>query len=158
MPVYIVNSELKAQQWNCVTQLKLDTVEKLSSTIFCCLSVSVSGIGNARPNLHFIQYIQAYKPFADHLPPNTKQYQLILTKYQPVSSYTDQVPSSTTYNLSSRKAQFSQLNNLSFYDSFDESRTVYLVMLATLSTLTTLVTLSTLSSLVTLSTISNIVN
>ena len=24
----------------CVTQLKLDTVEKLSSTIFCCLSVS----------------------------------------------------------------------------------------------------------------------
>ena len=26
---------------------------------------------------------------------------------------------------SSRKAQFSQLNNFSFYDSFDESRTVY---------------------------------
>ena len=83
--------------------------------------------GNTRPNLHFFQYIQAYKPFADHVPPNTKQYQLILTKYQPVSSYTDPVPSSTTYNSSSRKAQFSQLNNLSFYDSFDESRTVYLV-------------------------------
>ena len=91
------------------------------------MSVSMSGIGDTRPNLHFFQYIQAYKPFADHVPPNTKQYQLILTKYQPVSSYTDPVPSSTTYNSSSRKAQFSQLNNLSFYDSFDESRTVYLV-------------------------------
>ena len=55
-------------------------------------------------------HIQAYKPFADPVPPNIKQYQLILTKYQPVSSYTDPVPSSTTY-----------------YSSFDESRTVYLV-------------------------------
>ena len=75
-----------------------------------CEWVSVSGIGVTRPNLHFFQYIQAYKPFADHVPPNIKQYQLILTKYQPVSSYTDPVPSSTTYN-----------------SSFDESRTVYLV-------------------------------
>ena len=81
------------------------------------------GIGNTRPKLHFFQYIQ---PFAEPVPPNTKQYQLKLTKYQPVLSYTDPVPSSTTYNSSSRKAQFSQLNNLS-YDSYDESRTVYLV-------------------------------
>merc|ERR1712214_8284 len=94
----------------CVTQLKLYTVDKLSSSIFCCLCVSLSGIGVTRPNLHFFQYIQAYKPFADHVTPNIKQYQLILTKYQPVSSYTDPVPSSTTYNSSS-----------------DESRTVYLV-------------------------------
>ena len=49
---------------DCVTQLKLDTVEKLSSPIFC-LWVSVWGIGNAWPNLHFFQYIQAYKPIAD---------------------------------------------------------------------------------------------
>ena len=49
------------QNINCVTQLKLDTVEKLSSSIFCCLS----GIGVTRPNLHVFQYIQAYKPFAD---------------------------------------------------------------------------------------------
>ena len=34
-----------------------------------------------------------YKPFADHVPPNTNQ--LILTKYQPVSPYTDLEPSST---------------------------------------------------------------
>ena len=95
---------------NRVTQLMLYTGDKLSSNTFCCLSVSVSGIGNTRSNLHFFQYIQAYKPFADHIPPNIKQYQLILTKYQPVSSYTDPVPSSTTYN-----------------SSFDESRTVYLV-------------------------------
>ena len=44
-----------------------------------------------------------------------------------VSSYTDPVPSSTAFNSSSRKAQFSQLNNFSFYDSFDESRIIYLV-------------------------------
>ena len=90
------------------------------------MSVCMSGIGNTRPNFHVFQYIQAYKPFADPVPSNTMQYQLMLTKYQPVSSYTDPVPSSSTYN-SSREAQFSQLNNFSFYDSFDESRTVYLV-------------------------------
>ena len=54
---------------NCVTQLKLLTLDKLSSTIFCCLSVSrMSGIGNTRPNLHFFQYIQAQKPFTDSVP------------------------------------------------------------------------------------------
>ena len=79
-----------------------------------CLSVCLWGIGVTRPNLHFFQYIQAYKPFADPVPPNTKQYQLILTKYRPVLSYTDPVPSSTTYNLSTRKAEFRQLNNFSF--------------------------------------------
>ena len=62
------------------------------------LSVCVSGIYNTRPNFHSFHYIQAYKPFAGHVPPNSKQYQLILTKYQPVSSYTDPVPSSTTFN------------------------------------------------------------
>ena len=91
-------------------------VHRLSSSIFPCLSfVRLSPrYGNIRPNLHFFQYIQAYKPFADPVPPNTKQYQHILTKYQPVSSYTDPVPSSTTYYSSSRRAQFSQLNNFSF--------------------------------------------
>ena len=125
--IYIQNSP-KAISWyeiwsllffyNCVTQLKLYTGYKLSSPIFC-LWVSVSGIGNTQPNLHFFQYIQAYKPFADpvpvvmlgirwySVPPNTKHYQLILTKYQPVSSYSDPVPSSTTYNSSSRKTQYS---------------------------------------------------
>ena len=29
---------------NCVTQLKLDTVEKLSSPIFCCLSVCQASV------------------------------------------------------------------------------------------------------------------
>ena len=33
------------------------------------------------------QYIQVYRPFADPVPHNTKQYQLILTKYQPALSY-----------------------------------------------------------------------
>ena len=42
------------------------------------------------------------------------------------SFYTNQVPPSTSYNSSFRRAQFSQLNNFTFYNSFDESRTVYL--------------------------------
>ena len=73
----------------------LYTGDKLSSPIFT-LWVSVSGIGVTRPNLYFFQYMEAKKSFADHEPPNTKQYQLILTKYQQVSSYTDPEPSSTT--------------------------------------------------------------
>ena len=80
------------------------------------------GIGNTRPNLHLFQYIQAFKPFAVPVPPNTKKFQLILAKFQPVSSYTDPVPSSTTYNSSSRKAKFSRLNYFSFYGWFDDSR------------------------------------
>ena len=87
----------------------------------------MSGISVTRPNLHFFQYIQAYKPFADTVPPNTKQFQLILTKYQPLSSYPDLEPSNTTYNSLSRKAQFSQQNGFRFYDTFDEWHTVYLV-------------------------------
>ena len=54
-----------------MTQLNLYTGDKLSSTIFCCLSVFEWGIGNTPPNLHFFQYIQAYKPFADPVPPIT---------------------------------------------------------------------------------------
>ena len=54
-------------------------------------------------NSPLFQYKQAYKPFADPIPPNNKQYQLILIRYQPVSSYTDPVPSSTTYNSSSQR-------------------------------------------------------
>ena len=79
---------------HCVTQLKFYTVDKLSSTKFCCLSVS--GISNTWPNLHFFQCRQAYKPFADpahyHLIPSstnlywpsTSQYRHILTQYHQV--------------------------------------------------------------------------
>ena len=42
----------KSEMSNCVTQLKLYTVDKLSSSIFCC----VSGIGVTRPNLPYIQW------------------------------------------------------------------------------------------------------
>ena len=44
----------------CVTQLKLYTLGKLSSPIFCCLSVCLWGIGNTRLNLHFFQYVCMY--------------------------------------------------------------------------------------------------
>ena len=60
-----------------------------------------------------------------HITPSSASfYWPSTTKYQTVSPYTDPVPAGTTYNSSFRKAQ---LNNFSFYDSFDESRTVYLV-------------------------------
>ena len=58
------------------------------------------------------------------IPSSASFYWPSTTKYQTVSPYTDPVPAGTTYNSSFRKAQ---LNNFSFYDSFDESRTVYLV-------------------------------
>ena len=77
-------SILRCWVCNCVTQLKLYTGYKLSSSIFCCLWVSMSGIGNTRPNLHFFQYIQAYKPYADPVPCNTKQCQFLLTQYHQV--------------------------------------------------------------------------
>ena len=66
---------------NCVTQLKLYTVDKLSSSIFCCLSVRHRW--HLTKNRLFPIY-KAYKPFADPVPPNIKQYQL----------YTGQVPAS----------------------------------------------------------------
>ena len=56
---------VSAPSTHCVTQLMLYTGEKLSSPIFWCLSVCVSGIGNTWPNLHFFQYMQAYKHFTD---------------------------------------------------------------------------------------------
>ena len=91
------------------------------------LSVSVSGIGVTRPNLHFFQYLQAYKPYADPVPQNTEQYQFILIQYHQVPAIIAlycQVYADTTYNSSRCKTK---LNNFSFHDSFDESRTVYLV-------------------------------
>ena len=56
-----------------------------------CLSSGVTW-----PNLHFFQYIQAYKPYADPVPCNTKQCQFLLTQYHIVSPYTDPVPAGTT--------------------------------------------------------------
>ena len=78
--------------------------------------VCLSGIGDTWPNIDFFQYIRHTSPLLTlyHLISSSTNF--ILTKYQPVLSYTDPIPSSTTYNSSSRKAQFSQLNNFSFYD------------------------------------------
>ena len=49
------------------------------------LSVRPSRCGDIRPNLHFFQYIQTYKPYTNPLP----------LKNQTVLSYTDPVPPST---------------------------------------------------------------
>ena len=67
---------------NCVTQLMLYTGDKLSSTIFCCLSVCQGSVTPDQISTFSNIYIQAYKPFADPVPPDTKQYQLILTSDQ----------------------------------------------------------------------------
>ena len=84
---------------HCVTQLKLYTSDKLSSTIFCCLWVRHRLDLTKSPRFPIYTGIQT---FADPVPPKTKQFQLILTENQPVLSYTDPVPSSTTFNSSSR--------------------------------------------------------
>ena len=84
LPFFWILSKLLYITLYCVTQLKLYTGYKLSSSIFCCLWVSMSGIGNTRSNLHFFQYIQAYKPYADPVPCNTKQCQFLLTQYHQV--------------------------------------------------------------------------
>ena len=53
-PFFILQILYFSFSWpNCVTQLKRYTLDKLSSTIFCCLSVCLWGIGDTRPNLHF---------------------------------------------------------------------------------------------------------
>ena len=58
------------------------------------------------------------------IPSITNLYLPSTTKYQPVTPYTDPVPSSTSwYNW----LVISQLNNFSFYNSFDESGLVCLV-------------------------------
>ena len=59
----------------CVTQLKLWILDKLSSSIFCCLSISSgSGIGDTRPKLQFFNIYRHKSP--------------ILTLYHQVSSST----------------------------------------------------------------------
>ena len=62
-----------SEQQNCVTQLKLYTGDKLSSSIFCCLWVSVWGIGNTQPNLHFSNIYRHTSPLLTlyHLKPSS---------------------------------------------------------------------------------------
>ena len=123
----VVNRPPIMLNYNCVTQLMLYTGDKLSSPIFP-LWVSVSGIGVTRPNLHFFQYIQAYKPFANPVPPNTStstnsywpstsQYRHILTQYHQVPLIIHHLVRLTSDNWI----------NFSFLGLIYESRTVYLV-------------------------------
>ena len=62
---------------------------------------------------------QSVSPYTDPIPSFINQYRPILTQYQ-------QVPTCITlYNSSSCNAQLSQLDDFSFCDSFDESRSVF---------------------------------
>ena len=109
-----------------IAQLKLYTGYKLISTIFCCLWVCEASVTSDQ--------ISTFSNIYRHTSPMLNLYHVIpssasfywpsTTKYQTISPYTDPVPAGSTYNSSFREAQ---LNNFSFYDSFDESRTVYLV-------------------------------
>ena len=98
----------------CVTQLKLHTVDKLSSSIFCCLSVCQASV--------WPDQISTFSNIYMHTSPLLTLYHLIPV---PVPTYTDQVPASIViywpqtikYHSSSCKAQFKQLNNFSFYSS-----------------------------------------
>ena len=80
--------------------------------------------GGIRQHITGIQITSPILTLYHVIPRSASFYWPSTTKYQTVSPYTDPVPAGTTYNSSFRKAQ---LNNFSFYDSFDESRTVYLV-------------------------------
>ena len=84
---------------HCVTQLKLDTGEKLSSTIFCCLCVSEASVSPDQ--------ISTFSNIYRHTSPLLTQYNLILsstelyrpstTMYQPVPPHTDPVPPSISH-------------------------------------------------------------
>ena len=86
-----------------MTQLKPYTLFKLSSPIFCCLSVIEASVSPTQISL-FPIYI-TYKQFTDPIQHNTKQYRVMLTqyhhvptsftKYQPVPPSTDPVPPNT---------------------------------------------------------------
>ena len=74
---------------------------------------------------------QPVPPHNDLVPPGTNLYWPSTTKYQPVSPYTDPVSSSTNwYHFTIHHFithSWSQLNLFSFYESFDDSRTVYFI-------------------------------
>ena len=110
----------------CVTQLKLYTGYKLSSPIFCCLWVCQASVTPDQISTfsNIYRHTSPMLTLYHVIPSSASFYWPSTTKYQTVSPYTDPVPAGTTYNSSFRKAQ---LNNFSFYDSFDESRTVYFV-------------------------------
>ena len=111
---------------HCVTQLMLYTGEKLSSPIFCCLSVCQASVSPDQISTfsNIYRHTSPMLTLYHVIPSSASFYWPSTTKYQTVSPYTDPVPAGTTYNSPFRRAQ---LNNFSFYDSFDESRTVYLV-------------------------------
>ena len=50
---------------NQVLEIAWLSLNRLSSSIFCYLSVSLLGTRNTQLNLHLFKYIQAYKPYFD---------------------------------------------------------------------------------------------
>ena len=129
--------------YNCVTQLKRWTLDKLSNSIFCCLSVSQSvGQSMCQASLtpgHIITFsihtgikalywtfttkCQAVPTYNDPAPPSTRQYRHLLT--QPVPSSTNRYHFIIHHLVTHSWANCIFLC-LCLY-IFDESRTVYLV-------------------------------
>ena len=90
-----IQGVLKNLLWsrNCVTQLKLDTVEKLSSSIFCCLCVceasvtpdQISTFSNIYRHTSPLLTLYYLIPNSTNLNwPSTSQYRHILTQYHQV--------------------------------------------------------------------------
>ena len=79
--------------WHCVTQLKLDTVEKLSSSIFCCLCVceasvtpdQISTFSNIyRHTSPLLTMYHLISSSTNLYWPSTSQYRHILIQYHQV--------------------------------------------------------------------------
>ena len=71
---------------HCVSSVPLLLFRSLSSTIFPCLSVSLSGVGVTLPKLHFfnIYIMKADMLHNDPVPLRINQYHFILTQYHQV--------------------------------------------------------------------------
>ena len=81
----------------CVTQLKLYTFDKLSSTTFCCLWVSHTSVSSDQISTFFNIYRHKSVVLTQfHLTPSsTKLHWPSTTKYQPLPPHTDPVPPNT---------------------------------------------------------------
>ena len=97
--VWNKNAAIATKMMSFITQLKLDTVEKLSSPIFCCLSVCQASVTPDQ--------ISTFSNIYTHTSTLLTQYNLILsstelywpstTMYQPVPPHTDPVPPSISH-------------------------------------------------------------
>ena len=73
-----------------ISAFHVPTAEYLYLSLFVCLLVRSSGYGEVTPVpiSTFFQYIQALRPHINPVPPNSKQYQVLLTQHHQVLTST----------------------------------------------------------------------